>query len=84
MKQYRRVSSLAVSLLLITYFLSIISGLNKNLEFLKYFSPFTYFKPATLLRESKIDLNYLALSLGIIAICLVGAYVTYAKRDLYI
>ena len=84
MKQYKRASAVAVSLLLGTYFLSIISELSEHLEFLKYFSPFAYFDPGILLRESRIDLAYVALAVGIIAVCLVGAYLTYSKRDLYI
>jgi hypothetical protein len=43
LKQYRRAGSLAVSLLLGTYFLSILPGLNRDLDFLKYFTPFKYF-----------------------------------------
>jgi len=84
MKQYKRASSAAVAVLLGTYFMSIISGLNENLEFLKYFSPFNYFNPATLLHESKIDLTFVWLSAGIIAVLIVGAYVSYSRRDLYI
>jgi ABC-2 type transport system permease protein len=84
MKQYKRASSVAVSLLLGTYFLSILSSLNKNLDFVKYFTPFKYFDPAKLLHESKLDILFVGLSVGIIAVCLVGAYVSYAKRDLYI
>jgi ABC-2 type transport system permease protein len=84
MKQYKRASAVAVSLLLGTYFLSVLSGLSENLEFLKYFSPFKYFDPAMLLHESRIDLTFVLLSAGIIAVCLVGAYLTYSKRDLYI
>ena len=84
MKQYRRVSSLAVSILLLTYFLSIIAGLSKNLDFLKYFSPFKYFDPAAMLNASKIGLGYVGLSIGIIAVCLVAGYLLYSKRDLYI
>ena len=84
MKQHKRASSVAVSLLLGTYFLSIVSGLNDDLEFLKYFSPFTYFNPATLLNESKLDVAFVWLSAGIIAVALIGGYVTYEKRDLYI
>lgn len=84
MKQYKRAGSLAVSLLLGTYFLSIISGLSENLTFLKYFTPFKYFNPATLLNESRIDVNYVLLSLGIIIVCISGGYITYARRDLYI
>jgi ABC-2 type transport system permease protein len=84
MKQYRRAGSVAVSLLLATYFLSIISSLNKNLEFLNYFSPFKYFDPVKLLHESKLDILFVGLSVAIIAVSLVGAYISYAKRDLYI
>ncbi len=84
MRHYKRSSSVAVSLLLGTYFLSVVSGLNKDLGFLKYFSPFTYFDPAALLHESKIDITFVWLSAGIIAVCMVGAYVSYSKRDMYI
>ncbi len=84
MKQYKRAGSVAVSLLLVTYFLSIISSLNENLDFLKFFSPFRYFNPASLLNESTIDINYVILSIGIIAVFIIGGYYTYARRDLYI
>jgi ABC-2 type transport system permease protein len=84
MKQYRRASSVAVSLLLGTYFLSIISGLNDNLGFLKYFSPFKYFDAGVLLHESRIDVGFVGLSLAIILASMVGAYLTYGRRDLYI
>ena len=84
MKHYKRSSSVAVSLLLGTYFLSIVTGLNKDLDFLKYLSPFRYFDPAMLLHESKIDITFVWLSAGIIAVCMVGAYVSYSKRDMYI
>jgi len=84
MKQYRRASSVAVALLLGTYFLSIISGLHENLEFLKYLSPFKYFDAGVLLRESKFDATFLLISAGIIVLSMVGAYLTYSRRDLYI
>jgi ABC-2 type transport system permease protein len=84
MKQYKQSSSVAVSILLGTYFLSIFSGLSEDLEFLKYFSPFNYFDPGTLLRESRLDITFLLISAGIIVVSLVAGYVTYAKRDLYI
>jgi ABC-2 type transport system permease protein len=84
MKQYKRASAAAVSLLLGTYFLSVISGLNKDLEFLKYLSPFKYFDAGVLLRESRIDVTFVGLSLAIILVSMGGAYLTYARRDLYI
>jgi ABC-2 type transport system permease protein len=84
MKQHKRASSVAVALLLGTYFLSVLSGLSENLEFLKCFTPFEYFDPALLLRESRLDPIYVALSVRIIAVSLFGAYLTYSRRDLYI
>ncbi len=84
LKQHRRAGSIAVSLLLGTYFLSVISGLSENLEFLRYLTPFKYFDPGLLLRESRIDINYVWLSLVIIIVCIAGGYYTYARRDLYI
>jgi ABC-2 type transport system permease protein len=84
MKQHKRAGSVAVSLLLGTYFISVISGLYKDLEFLKYLSPFKYFNPSDILHKAEIDLNYVWLSAGIIIVSLIGAYLTYSRRDLYI
>jgi ABC-2 type transport system permease protein len=84
MKHYKRAGSVAISLWLGTFFLSVLSGLSEDLGFLKYFTPFAYFDPAMLLHESRLDLAFVGLSAGIIAVCLIGAYMTYSKRDLYI
>jgi ABC-2 type transport system permease protein len=84
MKRYKMASSVAIFLLLGTYFLSIVSALNKNLDFLKYFSPFKYFDAAVLLYESRFDIAFVGLSFVIILVSMVGAYLTYDRRDLYI
>jgi ABC-2 type transport system permease protein len=84
LKRYKMASSAAISLLLGTYFLSVVSALNKNLDFLKYFSPFKYFDAAEILHKSQIDTAFVGLSLVIIVVSMLGAYVTYARRDLYI
>jgi len=84
LKQYRRASSIAVAVILVTYFFSVISGLSDKVEFLKYFSPFKYFDPALLLNESRLDLTFILLSAGIVVASLVGGYFAYSKRDLYI
>ncbi len=83
MKQYKRSSSIAIAIILVAYFLSILSGLQKNLEFLKYFTPFKYFDASDLFRNG-LSGTYLMLSAGIIFVCVVGAYLTYNRRDLYI
>jgi ABC-2 type transport system permease protein len=91
MKQYKRSASIGIAIILVTYFLSILSGLQKNLEFLAYFSPFKYFDAAKLLNSATtgslsgaLSGTYLLLVVAIIVVCVVGAYLTYNKRDLYI
>ena len=84
MKRHKRAGSLAVSIILGAYFASILSGLNEDLEFLKYFTPFKYFDAAALLRESRLETTFVLLSVAIIVAFLAGAYFTYSRRDLYI
>jgi ABC-2 type transport system permease protein len=84
MKQHKRASAAAVSVLLGTYFLSIISSLSGNLEFLKYFTPFRYFNTVALMQDSKIEIPFLLLSVVIVGVLMYGAYATYQRRDLYI
>jgi len=83
-KNHKRSGSIAISILLGTYFISIIAGLNEDFDNLKYFTPFKYFDPAMLLHESKIEPVYLWLSLGIVVVSMVGAFLAYSRRDLYI
>ena len=84
MKQYKRSGSTAVAIILATYLMSIISGMQENLDFLKYLTPFRYFDAGELFRNGRMDGMYLLLSAAIIVVCVVGAYWTYGRRDLYI
>ncbi|MCL4562879.1 MAG: ABC transporter permease [Chloroflexi bacterium] len=84
MKQYKRSGSTAVAIILVAYFLSVIAGMQANLDFLKYFTPLKYFDPAQLLSTGRLDVNFLLLSTAIIFVCLIAAYWTYNRRDLYI
>jgi ABC-2 type transport system permease protein len=84
LKQHKRSSSVAISILLGTYFISIIADLKEEWEFLKYLSPFKYIDPALILHESRIETVYLWISLFIVVVSLAGAYISYSKRDLYI
>jgi ABC-2 type transport system permease protein len=84
MKQYKRSGSTAVAIILATYFLSIFSGMQEKLDFLKYFTPFKYFDATNLYNSGKLDGTSLIISAGLIIVCMVGAYFAYNKRDLYI
>lgn len=84
MKRPKRSGSIAIAIILITYFFSLISSMNDKLDFLKYFSPFKYFDAGELYRQGGFDAVYLALSALIIVVSLAGAYYAYNRRDLYI
>jgi len=84
MRRYKRAGAMAVAVLLISYFFSIISAMHEKLEWLKYLSPFRYFDAAVLLHESRMDPLFIGLSIGIVVCCLAGAYFFYARRDIYI
>jgi len=84
MKQYKLSSSTAVAIILVTYFLSVMSGMQANLDFLKYFTPFKYFDAGILLRSGKLDGTYLLISAAIIVVSVIAAYWIYNRRDLYI
>ena len=84
MKQYKLSGSTAVGIILLTYFMSIVSVLNENLDWFKWFTPFKYFDANEMYHSGALGGTYLLISAGIIVVCLVGAYVVYNKRDLYI
>jgi ABC-2 type transport system permease protein len=84
LKRYKRASAIAIAIILVTYFASVVSGMQENLDFLKYLSPFKYFDAGELYRNMRLDNTYLIISFLLILICLAGAYWTYNKRDLYI
>lgn len=83
-KRYKQAGSLAIFVLLATFFLSILIGLNDKLGSLKVLTPFKFFDAATILRQSRLDMPMIGLSVAIVILCMVGAYWAYAKRDLYI
>lgn len=84
MKKHKQSGALAVAILLGSYMASILSGLSKDVEWLKYFSPFEYFDSALLLNQSQLDTSYVLLSAAIIVVLLAAGYYAYQKRDLYI
>jgi ABC-2 type transport system permease protein len=84
MKQFKRSGNIAIAIILGTYFLSVFSGMQANLDFLKYFSPFKYFDAGVIIHSGKLDPMYMLLSAAIVAVCVIAAYWVYNKRDLYI
>jgi ABC-2 type transport system permease protein len=84
MKQYKLSGSTAVGIILVAYVVSVLSGMQKNLDFLKYFTPFKYFDPGEFLRTGALSGGYVLLSAAIVVVCVAAAYLFYNRRDLYI
>jgi ABC-2 type transport system permease protein len=84
LRKHKLAGSLSVWILVGSYFLSILIGLEEDLDWLKYLTPFKYFDPVKILHESNLDPWFVLLSAGIIVACMAGAYLTYARRDVYI
>jgi len=84
MQKYKLSGSTAVGIILVTYFMSIVSAMQEDLDFLKYFTPFKYFDAGELFRSGQLDGMYLSISAGIILVSVVAAYWVYNRRDLYI
>jgi ABC-2 type transport system permease protein len=84
MKQYKQSGNIAIGIILVTYILSVMSGMQANLDFLKYFTPFKYFDAGAILQSGKLDPMYMLLSAAIVVVCVVASYWVYDKRDLYI
>ena len=84
MKQYKRSGATAIAIILVTYFMAMISGMEPKLDFLKFFTPFKYFDAGVFFRSGRLDWIYLLISAGIIVICVTTSYIAYNKRDLSI
>lgn len=80
----RFASGRATSVMLVTFILYYVVNLDSNLEALKYLTPFKYFDAAVLMKDGALDTGYVALSLVIIVLSLVGTYRFYSARDLSI
>ena len=84
MKRYKLAGSTAVAIILVTYFMSIMSSMQEKLDSLKYFTPFKYFDAGELFHSGSLDGTYLLLSAVIVVVSVAAAYWFYNKRDLYI
>lgn len=75
-------ASVATTVLLVTFILSVVIDMNSKLAGLKYITPFKYFDPATMMYGGGLDPVFVILSFVLIALLVYVTYVFYKKRDL--
>ncbi len=74
---------IGIGIFFATYIIGIASKLQKDLQWLKYFSPVEYGEPTKLIKDG-FQSNNLFLALGIITVTIIGTYVVYNKKDMKI
>lgn len=84
LKRHKLPGAISVWVILGAYFLSVLSGLDERLDFIRYISPFKYFEPVRLFHENSLEMVFVLLSVGIVGLLLAGAYAAYRRRDMYI
>ncbi len=80
----KKSTSLASTILLSAFMLSVAIDLYKELDFLEFLTPFKYFKTAQVMGSGSFEPIYLLLSLVIITACTAITYLLYKKRDIHI
>jgi ABC-2 type transport system permease protein len=81
-KKPESAASAAAGILLVTFVLYKVIDLNKNLENLKYITPFKYFDAKDLMYGGRFEPVFVILSAVIIAMLFRATYIFYKKRDL--
>ncbi|MBP1761971.1 MAG: transporter [Firmicutes bacterium] len=77
-------ASITTTILVVTFIISSAININSKLAFLKFITPFAYFKAEKLLNGGGFDLVFVILSLVIITILVFVTYTSYGKRDLMV
>lgn len=83
-KRYKKSGNISLTILLVTYIISVLIGLTDKLNFLKYITPFEYFKASYIAGNLNLKLEYIVISLIIIAIGIISTFLFYPKRDLHL
>jgi ABC-2 type transport system permease protein len=81
-KNYKKSGSITVSILLSTYFLSLIIDMTDKLEIFNLLTPFKYFDAKEFLTTNKLNIWYIILTIVIMMAILIPSYRKYNSRDL--
>lgn len=82
LKRPKLSGSVATSVLLFTFILTIFININEKLDYLKYLTPFKYFDAKNLIADGKLDPIYITISVVLIFIMIALTYRNYIDRDL--
>jgi ABC-2 type transport system permease protein len=78
----RAVTSVSIGIVLVLYVVSMFANMNSDVEWLKIVTPFQYFDARSIIAGAAIDWVYVALPLGVAAVCAAATLIIYNRRDL--
>lgn len=81
-KNPKTVSPLSMGILLFTFMLSMIINAIEKLEWLEWITPFKYFEAQDIIIGNGYSIGFVILTLVLIAISIIGSYISYDKRDM--
>ncbi len=80
----KKITPFSMIVVFVAYFLGVMSDINSNMEFLKYLSPFEYFKPGDIVLNNQIDINSIIVLVSVNIVCIALTYFIYQKKDITI
>jgi ABC-2 type transport system permease protein len=80
----RTVSSLSVGLVLVMYLFQVVISINKDLDNLKYISPFDWFKGSEIANTGEISVTYCIIAAFITAVCISFGTYRFKKMDVLV
>ncbi|MFO7160326.1 MAG: ABC transporter permease subunit [[Clostridium] cellulosi] len=72
---------IGIGLAIILYFLNLLSNITKDVEFLKYITPFSYTDSPDIISNGSITVKYLVPGLIITLAGIVAAFIKYPRKD---
>ena len=64
------------------YFINILANLTEKMDFLKFFTPFSYAEGADIVADGCLNLPYLSVGLAAAVIGIITAFYWYGKKDI--
>jgi len=81
-KNPKKSGGFVLSLLGVMYFMQLVQPLHKNLEFLKYLTPFKFFVAEEIIVDGSLSVASIIISLVVVAVSIAGSFVYFDKRDI--
>jgi len=80
----KTVLPVSLGIVLVTYFLSIVSALSEKLDFLKYLSPFKYVDAIDIITSGRVEPQYLIIMAVINVAAVVLTYLLYNRKNIVV